>query len=121
MTDSEDGGGNPFAGGLDVGALMSKAREMQAKMAEAQEAAANVRVEGNAGGGMVVAHANGHGQLLRLEIEQALFDAGDKSMLEDLIVAAVNQAQERGKEVMAGEVSKAAGGLPLPFDVSKLF
>lgn len=120
MTDDELGGG-PGPGGLNLGALMQKAREMQERMAEAQEAASRVKVEGNAGGGMVVAEANGHGTILRISLEPTLVASGDKEMLEDLIVAAVNQAQRRAKEAMQAEMGKVTGGLPIPADISKLF
>lgn len=117
---TSDDGGNPFGGGFDLSAILSQARDIQSRMQEAQESAAKVRVSGNAGGGMVVAHADGRGHLIRLEIEPALFDSGDKAMIEDLVVAAVNQAVERGKEAMQAEMSKVTGGLPLPFDISKI-
>ena len=128
MTDSSDGNdidgsnsdGNPLGGGFDLSAILNKAKDMQAKMQDAQEAASKVRVKGNAGGGMVVAHADGRGMLVRLEIEDSLFSTGDKEMLEDLVVAAVNQAVQLGKEAMQNEMSQAAGGLPLPFDLSNL-
>ncbi len=118
---SEGDQNNPFGpGGMDLGGLMQKAREMQDRMQEAQEAAARVKVEGNAGGGMVVAEANGHGTILRIVLEPSLVAGGDKEMLEDLIVAAVNQAQRRAKEAMQSEMGKATGGLPLPIDLSKI-
>ena len=120
MTTDGDGN-NPFAGGLDLGALMGQVRNMQTRMQEAQEAAAKVRVTGNAGGGMVVATADGSGKVVRVEIEDALFETGDKSMIEDLVVAAVNQAVDRGKEAMQQEMSKVTGGIPMPFDISKMF
>ncbi len=107
-------------GGFDLGALLQKARSMQANMQEAQEKAAAIRVEGKAGGGMVVAVANGRGQIMRLTIEQSLLDTGDKEMLEDLTAAAVNQAYKLAKEALKAEMSKATGGLPMPFDLDGL-
>lgn len=118
---SENDGGNPFGAGLDLGALLNKARDMQSRMQEAQEAAARVKVSGNAGGGMVVAHADGRGKVLRIEIEDALFETGDKSMIEDLVAAAVNQALERASEATQAEMAKVTGGVQMPFDMSKLF
>ena len=115
MSDEHSGDGQ-----FDLGELMNKARDIQSNMQEAQQAAASVRVEGNAGGGMVVAEANGHGHILRITIEQSLFDTGDKAMIEDLTVAAINQAIQKGKDAMQQELSKATGGLSGLVDLSKI-
>jgi len=114
---SNEGGGMP----LDLSGLLNKAREVKERMETAQETAAQIRVEGNAGGGMVVAEANGNGQILRISIEQSLFEGGDKEMIEDLTVAAANQAINKGKAAMQDELSKVTGGIPMPFDISKIF
>jgi DNA-binding YbaB/EbfC family protein len=119
MTDKDDsdtGGMN-----LDLGSLLNKARQVKEQMEQAQETAAQVRVEGSAGAGMVKATANGNGQVLRISIEQQLFESGDKAMIEDLTVAAVNQAVAKGKTAMQEEMTKVTGGMQLPFDISKLF
>ena len=121
MSDETEGPFGSGGGGLDLHGLMQKAREVQERMQAAQEAGEQIRVEGNAGGGMVTCEANGHGTIIRLTIEPTLFEAGDREMLEDLVVAAVNQAQRRAKEAMGAEIGKAAGGLPLPADLTKLF
>jgi len=115
--DNTPGGGMPF----DLGALMQKARDMQQNMQNAQAEAQTVRVKGDAGGGMVVAEANGAGAIIRITIEPSLLETGDKEMIEDLTTAAVNQALARAKEAMQEQMSEAAGGLPIPFDLSKLF
>ena len=99
---------------------MDTARQMQSRMKEAQEAGARVQVEGNAGGGMVVAQANGKGEILRINIEPTLVEMGDKGMIEDLVTAAVNQALARGREAMQEEMKKVTGGMPVPFDLSNL-
>ena len=119
MSDNEDNGLGSMP--LDLGGLLNKAREVKDQMEQAQATAAKVRVEGNAGGGMVVAEANGAGQVLRISIEQGLFDTGDKAMIEDLAVAAVNQAVSKGKAAMQEEMAKVTGGVQMPFDLSKLF
>lgn len=116
MSDSE-GGGMPF----NLQGLMQKAREMQEKLQAAQEHAERVVVEGQSGGGMVVARANGRGVILRVTIEPTLLSGGDKELLEDLVAAAVNQALTLAREAMQQEMSKATGGLPIPSDLSRLF
>ncbi len=103
---------------FDLGRLMQTARDLQGKLAAANEAAEKIEVEGNAGGGMVVAKANGHGQLVRLTIEPSILE--DREMVEDLVVAAVNQALTRAAEARQQQLSSATGGLPLG-DLSKLF
>ncbi len=119
MSENEDGGLGSM--NLDLGGLLDKARQVKEQMEQAQATAAQVRVEGNAGGGMVVAEANGAGQIMRLSIEQGLFETGDKAMIEDLTVAAVNQAVAKGKAAMQEEMAKVTGGVQMPFDISKLF
>ncbi len=107
-------------GNLDLGALFQKAKQMQERMQQAQEAAAGIRVEGKAGGGMVSAQANGLGQILRINIEQTLLDAGDKEMIEDLTAAAVNQAHKLAKEALRESMSEATGGMHMPFNIDEL-
>lgn len=117
MSENESGGGLPF----NLQGLVQKAREIQAEMQKAQADAARIQVEGQAGGGMVVATANGRGAILRVTIESSLIAGGDKEMLEDLVAAAVNQALTRAREAMQTEMQKAAGGLPIPADLAKIF
>jgi hypothetical protein len=115
---SDNDGGNPL--NLNLGNLLQQARGVQQRLEEARAAAAAVTVEGNAGGGMVVAQANGKGQVLRVSIEPTLLATGDREMLEDLVAAAVNQALELGRAAMQDEMSKVTGGMPMPFDLSNL-
>ncbi len=121
MSDEQNG---PGGLNLDIGSLMQKAQEVQRNMQDAKDAAAKIKVEGNAGGGMVVAEANGNGTILRITIEAGLLKSGDKAMIEDLTAAAVNQALQKSKAAAQEELSKATGGLPMPGalgDLSKLF
>ena len=93
-----------------IGDLMKKAQKMQAEMDRLQEAQ---RVEGSAGGGMVTAVANGRGELVSLRIDPEV--AGeDREMLQDLVVAAANDALRKARELMAQEMSRMMGGLGLP-------
>jgi DNA-binding YbaB/EbfC family protein len=112
---SESGG----LGGLDMNALLGKAREMQDRMRAAGEAASRIICDGDAGGGMVKVKANGHGVLVAVTVDPIAFKAADREMLEDLILAAANQALTRAREAAEGEIKKITGGLLLPVDLTK--
>ena len=94
--------------------LMKQAQEMQAKMAEIQAKLADIEVKGAAGGGLVSATLNGKGELRRLTIDPALVDADEVEVLEDLIIAAFNDAKAKVEARIAEEMQKVTGGLPLP-------
>ncbi|MEO0822714.1 MAG: YbaB/EbfC family nucleoid-associated protein [Pseudomonadota bacterium] len=99
----------------DMAKLMKEAGAFQAKLAEAQERIAAIEAEGQSGAGMVKATATGKGELVRLEVDPSLLDGTEeKAVLEDLIVAAVNDAVSRAKEAGAAEMAKLTEGLPLP-------
>ncbi len=97
-----------------LASLMKNAHEIQGRMKEMQEALRRLKVEGTAGGGMVAIEMNGQQQVLVCRIEPALVETGDREMIEDLVVAAVNQAIEKVKEATANEMSKMTGGLDMP-------
>jgi len=103
-------------GGLgDMAKLMKQAQEMQSKMAEAQARIAEIEAEGTAGAGMVRAVASAEGMLKSLQVDPALLDGShEKEVLEDLIVAAVNDAPRRAREAGQAEMAKVTEGLPLP-------
>ena len=103
-----------FKGLGNIAGLMKQAREMQGRMSEVQERLAHLRVEGNAGGGMVVVEANGQQRILGIRIEEALLKDTDREMLEDLVVAATNQALDKAKQAAADEMGKVTGDLNLP-------
>lgn len=90
--------------------LVRKAQEIQSKIAEIM---ASARGEASAGGGMVTAAADGNGMILELKIEEEVIDPGDKSMLQDLIIAAVNEARRKAQENAHAEAQKIIG-VPLP-------
>jgi len=100
--------------GLGFGNIVKQAQELQERLAKVQEEAAARTVEGSAGGGMVKATVNGRFEVVRLHIEPAVMHGGDTQMLEDLIVAAVNQGIRAAQQQMADEMSKLTGGLKLP-------
>lgn len=103
-----------FKGLGDMAKLMQQAREMQEKLAAAQERVAGLEVEGEAGAGMVRAAVSGAGELKRLWIDPALMTAEDRETLEDLVIAAVNNARARAQEAAQAEMAKLTDGLPLP-------
>ena len=98
----------------NIGRLMQQAQEMQARMAEMQERLADIEVSGGAGGGMVTATLNGKGELRRLKIDPSLAEPAEVEVLEDLIVAAVNDAKAKVEAHVAEEMQKITGGLDLP-------
>ena len=97
-----------------IGQLMKQAQKMQSQMAKIQEEMAGKTVEASAGGGMVKAVANGKQELVSVSIEKEVVDPEDVEMLQDLLVAAVNEALKKSQEMMAEEMSKITGGLPIP-------
>jgi len=98
----------------NMGGFLKQAQQMQKKMAETQENLKNRVVEGTAGGGMVSAMVNGHQEVLKLKIEQQVVDPDDVEMLEDLILAAINQAMKKSKDLAKEEMAKVTGGLSIP-------
>lgn len=97
-----------------MGNLLKQAQQMQAKMAKIQEEVGARTVEASAGGGMVKVVANGKQEILSISIEPQVVDPDDIDMLQDLVVAAVNQALKEAGEMMAAEMGKVTGGLKVP-------
>ncbi|MBW3563944.1 MAG: YbaB/EbfC family nucleoid-associated protein [Acidobacteria bacterium] len=91
--------------------MMKQAQQMQQQM---QEKLGEIRVEGTAGGGMVTVELSGHRELLSLKIEKEAVDPDDVEMLQDLIVAAINDAGRKVEEAVEGEMGGLAGSLGLP-------
>lgn len=94
--------------------MMRQAQRLQSKMAKLQEELASRQVEASAGGGMVKAVVNGKPELVAVTIEKDVVDPEDIEMLQDLVVAAVNEALTRSKEMVEGEMGKLTGGLRIP-------
>ncbi|MEC8893078.1 MAG: YbaB/EbfC family nucleoid-associated protein [Candidatus Poribacteria bacterium] len=99
---------------MDMNNLMKQAQQMQKRMLEIQEDLANRTVETTVGGGMVTAVANGQQELVSITISPDVVDPNDVEMLEDLIVAAVNEARNKAQELMGDEMSKLTGGIKIP-------
>jgi DNA-binding YbaB/EbfC family protein len=97
-----------------MGNMLKQAQQLQSKMAKMQEELAQKTVEASAGGGMVKVVANGKQQIVSLEIEKEVVDPEDVDMLQDLILAAVNDALARAQEMVSSEMGKLTGGLNIP-------
>lgn len=102
-------------GGLgDMAGMMKKAQEMQDKMAEMQEGLENITVTGESGAGLVKATATAKGVLTGLDIDPSIFQPDEKEVVEDLILAAIKDAQAKATERAQSEMGKLTEGLGLP-------
>ena len=94
--------------------MMKQAQKLQARMMEMQAELGNRTVSAQAGGGMVEAVVNGRLEMLSLRIDPEVANPADVDMLQDLILAAVNEALNRAREMMAQEMAKLTGGMQIP-------
>lgn len=94
-----------------LGNILRQAQKMQEKIAEVQKELAEKTCEASAGGGMVTAVMNGSQELVSVEIDSSVVDPDDVEMLQDLVVAAVNEAHRKSKEMVQEEMSKVTGGM----------
>ncbi len=99
---------------MDMSSIMQQAQQMQQNMARIQEELAHKQVIGSAGGGMVTVTANGKSEILSIVIERAVIVEKEADMLQDLIVAATNDALRKAREMGKAEMGKLTGGLNLP-------
>ena len=97
-----------------LGNIVKQAQELQERLGQIQEEAAAKTVEASAGGGMVTAVVNGRLELISLRIEPEVLKSGDREMLQDLILAAVNSAIRSAQAMVADEMKKVTGGLKIP-------
>ena len=98
----------------DLMGLMKQAKEMQSKMQAMQEEMTSLEAEGVAAGGMVTVTLTGKGEMKSIHIDPSMFKEDDVEILEDLIVAAHNQAKSRVEEITAEKTAELTSGLPLP-------
>ena len=98
----------------DMAKLMSQAKDMQTKMTDVQQQLENLEVEGESGGGLIKAIVNAKGNLKGLKIDETLFKPSEKEVVEDLIVAAIRDAQEKSGDKAKEEMAKVTSGLNLP-------
>lgn len=97
-----------------LGNIMKQAQQMQAKMARVQQDLEKKEIEATAGGGMVTARVNGKQELLELKIEKDVVDPEDVEMLQDLVLAAVNEAIKQSQQMIQEEMGKVTGGMNIP-------
>lgn len=98
----------------DFGNIFKQAQQVKAELERLQGEAASKRVEGTAGGGMVTVTADGRGEIVAVKIDPEVAAANDREMLQDLIVAATNEALRKARELMNAEMARLAGGMGLP-------
>jgi DNA-binding YbaB/EbfC family protein len=98
----------------DMSKMLKQVQKLQADMARVQEELASETVEASAGGGVVRAVANGHGELVSLTIDPAVVDPTDVSMLTDLVLAAVNEAQRNARTLAENRMKAVTGGIQIP-------
>jgi len=94
--------------------IIRQAQQMQAKLAKAQEELEKATVEASSGGGVVTVVVNGHQQLLSVKISPEAVDPDDVEMLEDLVLAAVNEGMDKAREVASSQLGAITGGLNIP-------
>jgi len=99
---------------FDLKQIQKMQKELQDRMAKVQDDLKVQEVEGMAGGGMVVAKANGNQELVDLVINKDVVDPDDVEMLQDLVVAAVNNALDQARDLNQSEMSKVTGGIKIP-------
>jgi hypothetical protein len=100
--------------------LLQMGQQVQARLSQLQTELGSRTVTCSSGGGMVTVTADGRGHVKSIKIDRTVVDPEDVEMLEDLVQAAVNEAQQRAQQVYEEEVRKLAGGLPLPFGLPGL-
>ena len=96
------------------GNIMKEAQKLQAQMAALQEEVAKRKVEATAGGGMVTVEANGKQELTAVKIDPEVINKDDAQMLEDLVLAACNEALRKSRELVQQELGKLTGGMKIP-------
>ncbi len=98
----------------NFGDLMKQAQQLQSQLTQVQEEAAKKTVTASAGGNMVTVEVSGRLELVSLKIDPVVLEGGDVEMIQDLVLAAVNQGIVQAQQMMAGEMSKLTGGLKIP-------
>ncbi len=99
----------------DFNKILEQAQQMQGRLEKIQDELQAMTVTANAGGGMVTVEADGKGQINRVRIDPSIVNATDVEMLEDLVLVAVRDAQQKAADLAKQEMSKLTGGLNLPF------
>jgi len=97
-----------------MGNMMKQAQQLQSKMMKLQEELADRTVDSSSGGGMIKVTANGRQQIISIQIEKEVVDPDDVEMLQDLVLAAINDALAKAQEMVSSEMGKLTGGLNIP-------
>ncbi len=103
-----------FQGNKGIQELLKQAQRMQKRIKESQEELSNKVIEASSGGGMVKVSMNGNQEILSLKIDKEVVNPDDVEMLEDLIVAAIEEARQKVKEMIESEMSDLTGGIKIP-------
>ena len=98
----------------NISNMLKEAQKLQQRMVEMQQRLAETEMTGQAGGGLVTVVLNGKGEMKKVKIDKSLVDPNEVEILEDLIVAATNDAKSKIEAHLAAEMQKVTGGLPLP-------
>jgi DNA-binding YbaB/EbfC family protein len=98
----------------NITAMLKEAQKLQQRMVEMQQRLAETEMTGQSGGGLVTVVLNGKGEMKKVKIDKSLVDPNEVEILEDLIVAAANDAKAKIEAHLAAEMQKVTGGLPLP-------
>jgi len=99
----------------DFTKILEQAQQMQGRLEKVQAELANMSVSASSGGGMVTVDANGKGEITKVRVDPSIVNASDVEMLEDLLLVALRDAQQKSAELAKQEMSKLTGGLALPF------
>jgi DNA-binding YbaB/EbfC family protein len=99
----------------DFSKILEQAQQMQSRLEKAQSELEGMTVSGSSGGGMVTVDADGKGQITKVRIDPSIVNASDVEMLEDLLLVALRDAQQKSAELAKQEMSKLTGGMGLPF------
>ena len=99
---------------MNIEEIMKAAQNVQAELQKAQDSLDSIEVEGASGGGLVKIRASAKGRIIAVSIDDSLLQPSDKTMLEDLVAAAFNDARAKADQVSASEMAKMTAGLPLP-------
>lgn len=99
----------------DFSKILEQAQQMQGRLEKIQEELQGMKVTATSGGGMVTVEADGKGQITQVRIDPSVVNGGDVEMLEDLVLVAIRDAQQKSAELAKTEMSKLTGGMNLPF------
>lgn len=99
----------------DFSKILEQAQQMQGRLEKIQEELAGMSVSGSSGGGMVTVDADGKGQITKVRVDPSIVNASDVEMLEDLLLVALRDAQQKSADLAKQEMSRLTGGMGLPF------